>query len=523
MEGSIGILSLLPPILAIVLAITTKQVLVSLMAAVWVGATLVNGYNPIVGLFSAFGDHVFPSLGNPDNASVVVMTVFCGSFSYMLETGGGAKVFAETLARKIRGRKGAQVLTAAGGTAIFFSDSTNPVLIGPVFKPLTDKLQVSREKLAYIVDSTSATMPSMFFFTSWGAYILTIIATELEGIGVQKNEIIAFNEAVPFMFYTIGAVVFVYFIAVTGFDYGPMMKAEKRAFEEGKLVADGDATERLLRTVTIPEGATPKLSSMLVPLAVLVICIFGGLLWTGGFPERSIGDAMANAASMKSLVTAFFVASVVAACYTVKDKVYTIKESITAFTQGMAQMMEACCILVLAWSIGSVCKAVGTTNYVISITEDFLTPTMLYVVLFVVCAFTAFTTGTSWGTFAIYLPIAIPLAAAIGAPIAPAIGLVVSGGIFGDHCSPISDTTVLSSMGSSCNHIAHVTTQFPYALTVAVATAIAYLFVGLTYESLGLGVSAAIGIVITILGSWIIGTVAHKTSKNKLSSEKAKA
>lgn len=180
---TIGILSLLPPLLAIILALTTKQVLVSLFVAIWVGATIISDWNPIVGLFSAFGDFVFPSLGNTDNASVIVMTVFCGSFSYLLETGGGAKVFAETLASKVSGRKGAQVLTAVGGTAIFFSDSTNPVLIGPVFKPLTDKLQVSREKLAYIVDSTSATMPSMFFFTSWGAYILGILSTEIAAVG----------------------------------------------------------------------------------------------------------------------------------------------------------------------------------------------------------------------------------------------------------------------------------------------------------------------------------------------------
>lgn len=517
---TIGILSLLPPLLAIILALTTKQVIISLMAAVWVGATLLNGYNPITGLYSAFGDFIFPSLGNPDNSGVIVMVAFCGSLSYLIETGGGAKVFAEALAKKIRGRKGAQVLTALGGTAIFFSDSTNPVLIGPVFKPLSDKMRVSREKLAYIVDATSATMPSMFFFTAWGAYILNILDQQLGFIGVEKNGIVAFNEAVPFMFYTIGAVIFVYFISLTGFDYGPMMKAEKRAQEEGKLVADGDATEKFLRVVEVPEGATPKLSSMLVPIAVLVIVIFAGLLWTGGFPEVGFGEAMANAASTKCLAVAFFVASIVAAIYTVKDKVYTVKESIHAFMTGIGQMMETFCILVLAWSIGSVCNTVGTTNYVISVTEDFLTPAVLYVVLFLICAFTAFCTGTSWGTFAIYLPISIPLAAAIGAPIAPAVGLVVSGGIFGDHCSPISDTTVLSSMGSSCNHIAHVATQLPYAVTVAAAAGIAYLFVGITADSIGLGVAAAIGIAITIFGSWIFGTLAHKLSHNRLSSEK---
>ena len=512
---TMGILSLLPPILAIILAFTTKQVMVSLFAAIWVGATMVYGWNPVTGLMGAFSDFIFPAIGNTDNSPVLVMTVFCGSFSYLLENGGGAKVFAETLASKVKGRKGAQILTAVGGTVIFFSDSTNPVLIGPVFKPLTDKMLVSREKLAYIVDSTSATMPSMFFFTAWGAYILTIVAQQLTYIGDTTNAVIAFNQAVPFMFYTIGAVLMVYFIGITGFDYGPMAAAEKRAAEEGKVVADEHVTDRLIRKVVIPEGATPHLSSMVVPLVTLVVCIFAGLLYTGGFPERNVIDALANCSTMKSLVTAFFVATVVAAIYTIKDKVYTVTESITAIMAGITQMMEACVILTLAWSIGSVCKAVGTTAYVISITESWLTPAMMFIVLFVVSAFTAFCTGTSWGTFSIYLPISIPLAAAIGAPIAPAIGLVISGGIFGDHCSPISDTTVLSSIGSSCDHIAHVGTQLVYALTVAACAAVAYLFVGLTFESLGLYVAAAIGIVITVLGSWAVATIAHKATVKK--------
>ena len=207
------------------------------------------------------------------------MVVFCGSFSYLLEMGGGARVFADTLASKIKGRSGAQVMAALGGTIIFFSDSTNPVLIGPVFKPLTDKMKVSREKLAYIVDATSATMPSMFFFTAWGAYILSIMNQQFESIGYDANGIVMFNRAVPFMFYTVGAVILVYFIAITGFDFGPMERAEKRAQETGKVIADEDATEALTREVVIPEGATPKLSSMVVPLIVLVVFIFGGLLF----------------------------------------------------------------------------------------------------------------------------------------------------------------------------------------------------------------------------------------------------
>lgn len=514
MEGSIGILSLLPPILAIALAIISRQVVLSLFAGVYIGAILLSGYNPVAALYPVFGDFIFNALGNWDNAAVVVMVVECGAFSLLLEKGGGAHAFAKALTKNIKTGKQAQLLAAAGGTAIFFSDSTNPMLVGPIFRPITDAVRVSREKLAYITDATTATMPSMIFFSAWGAYIIGIVAQQFTDYNYNGNAMAEFNAAVPFMFYTVGAVIFVYVTSAFGFEFGPMRKAQKRAFTQGKLVADQDVTDRLVRTVVLPEKAHPTVAGMAVPIIVLILAIFGGLMYTGGFLENhSFTESMANASSMRSLDVGFLIACVVAGAYAVKAEVMTAKEAFQCFMDGMAQMMEACAILVLSWSLGSVCKAVGTTNFVVEHTQDFLTPTMMYVLLFVVGAATAFSTGTSWGTFAIYLPIGIPLAMAIGAPVHIAIGAVVSAGIFGDHCSPISDTTVLSSLGSSCNHIAHVTTQLPYALVVAFSTAVAFIFVGVSGgTSVGTGL---IGCVITVVLSTVIGFIWNRMEEAK--------
>ncbi|WP_130861963.1 Na+/H+ antiporter NhaC family protein [Bacilliculturomica massiliensis] len=520
---TVGVLSLLPPILAIVLAILTKQVLISLFAGIWIGATLLCGFNPIDGLMATFGDYIFPSMGDPSNAAVIFMAMFCGSFALLLEKGGGAHAFAERLTKKVKTSKQAQVLAAAGGTAIFFSDSSNPVLVGPIFKPITDALKVSREKLAYICDATTATMPSMFPFTAWGAYIISIIAQQFEQNNVQANPMGEFVKAVPFSFYTIGAVIMVYMIAISGFDFGPMKKAEDRARLTGKLVDDGDASPALIRQVILPEGSKPTMSSMIVPLLVLVGVIFAGFLWTGDFPNVGVMTALANASTTKCLVVGFFVASIVAAVYTVRNKVMTPKEAVDTFFEGIRMMMDAVLILTLSWAIGSVCKAVGTTAFVIAHTENFLTPTVMYIAVFVIAAFTAFTTGTSWGTFAIFLPISIPLALAINAPLGAAIGTVISGGIFGDHCSPISDTTVLSSMGASCNHIAHVKTQLPYALCVAAAAAVAYLATGLMYNTLGATGSAILGIAITVGLSFVIAVTLCKMEGGRIKDQKASA
>jgi Na+/H+ antiporter NhaC len=491
MDG-FGILSLLPPVLAIVLAMMTKQVLLSLFLGIWFGATMLAGWNPIIGLVNSFGDFIIPSMSDSWNASVLLMTMFVGAFSAMLERGGGAHAFGQILRDKIKTRKQGQIITALGGVGIFFSDSTNPVVVGPIFRPITDFLKISREKLAYIVDSTSASMPLLFPFTAWGAYVMGIIANQFQQIGYQDNPLVVFTKSIPFQYYTIAVVAMTFIIGLTGIDYGPMKKAEERALVQGKVIRDGAKPLRGEIEISIPKEAKPTIWNMVAPLIVLVILIFGMFLWTGGFPQRGILEALGNADSMKSLVVSFFIASMVAAYFAVKSGVFDFVKAVDTWIEGIRQMMDALLILILAWAIGSVCGKVGTSTYIVNVTKNFLTPTMMYLSIFLAACITSFSTGTSWGTFAIFLPISIPLAIAIDAPLYPAIATVLSGGLFGDHCSPISDTTILSSMGSTCDHIDHVKTQLPYAITVAVSAGIGYLIAGITK-------SAASGLIITFI------------------------
>jgi Na+/H+ antiporter NhaC len=463
---------------AIGLAIWTKQVILSLFLGVWIGATMLAHGNPWVGVVDSFRHFLVPNLADSWNASVIVMLVVLGGFAALIERGGGAHAFAKAMRERITSPRSAQTVTWLGGLAIFFSDSTNPVVVGPIFRPITDRVRVSREKLAYIVDSTSAAVPCLLPITSWGAYIMGLIGTEFQEANITESVFLAFTRSIPFQLYTIAAILMVLVIAATNLEYGPMRLAEMRARREGKLLRDGAEPLRDEIEVKIPVGARPTVWNMFLPIICLVICIFGMFLWTGGFPGRGFFEAFPHASTMPSLIMSFFVAGVVAFIMGVKSGVFTFKTGIRNWMEGVRGMMDAMVILVLAWGIGSVCKGVGTAPYIVGIAEGVLSPHLLYLLIFLAAAATAFSTGTSWGTFAIFMPIAIPLALALDVSIYPAIGAALSGGIFGDHSSPVSDTTILSSIGSTCDHIDHVTTQLPYALTAALAAGVGYIVAG---------------------------------------------
>jgi Na+/H+ antiporter NhaC len=504
-----GIASLLPPVLAIILAIVTRQVIVSLFVGVWIGATMLHGFNPMAGLSSLFSDYLFKQLGDSWNASVIIMVTLCGMFSALIERGGGAFAFAQALENKVSTKKQGQLVTWLGGLFIFFSDSTNPVLVGPIFRPITDRLKISREKLAYIVDTTTAAVPALLPFTSWGAYTISIVAKEYEQIEYSGNPLVDFMAGVPFQYYSIACLILVPLIAISGLNFGPMRRAELRAETTGKVLSDTARPMRLPFPVEIPDGAKPSIWGIIVPILALLVSVFGMFLWTGGYPEKPVLEALGSASSLTSLNVAFFIAVIVAIIFAVKDRVFTVQQAIDTTFRGGGMMFEANFILVLAWSIGSVCKGVGTADYIVSIAKDLLTPSSMYVVVFIASCFTAFATGTSWGVFALFLPISIPLAQAIGAPMAPAIGIVLSGGIFGDHCSPISDTTVLSSMGSSCDHIDHVTTQLPYALVGALSALVGYIVAGFVSSALP-GLAVTIALMFAIV--FVIGKQQNKTN-----------
>lgn len=479
---SFGLYSLLPPLLAIVLALVTRNVIPALFCGVWLGATMLAGGNPAAGLYSTFGDFIIPSAGDEWSATVLI---YCGLFGVLitvLQRTGGAHAIARSIASRVASSRGAQGATLGFGILIFFEDYFNALTVGSVMRPITDRMRVSREKLAYIVDSTSAPMCLLGPVSTWVVFVMGLIGTQLTKMDITGSEYLIYLSSIPLNFYAWLALLLILIIVVTQWDFGPMAQAEKRARESGKLLAD-DARPPSDREVTEMAGIDDENSlkrNMLVPIAVLVGLIPVLFLWTGNFPENGLVTAMGEADGGQSILIATFLAVSVALGMGLGQKLFDFREAMELVVIGIKSMTLVYIILTLAWSIGSVTEALGTADYLVSLAQAGVAPSLIPVLLFLIGSLVAFTTGTSYGTFAIMIPIAMPVAMALDMPLALAIAAVLSGGIFGDHCSPISDTTILSSAGSSCDHIDHVRTQLPYALSAGTSGIVAFFVAGLT-------------------------------------------
>ncbi len=477
-----GILSLLPPVIAIVLALITRNVLPALFAGVWLGATMINGWNPFLGLYKTFSDFIIPSAGDPWNATVLI---YCGLFGILiafLQKTGGAHAIATAISNKVKTPRAAQGSTMLFGLIIFFEDYFNALTVGSVMRSVTDKMRVSREKLAYIVDSTSAPMCLLGPVSTWVVFVMGLIGAQYTEMGISESEYMTYIFSIPFNFYSILAIILVGVIVFLKWDFGPMAQAEYRARTTGKVFRDDAAppSDDQMDDIEMPEGYTPKIRNMVVPIVVLVAMIPPLFLWTGGYPEKGLVTAFGEADGATSITIAAFTAGIVAMLMGMQQKLYSFKESMDIVVSGFRSMMLVYIILILAWSIGSVTTKLGTAEYIVHFTEQTTSPILIPVLLFAIGAVVAFTTGTSYGTFAIMIPIAMPLAASMDISMYLAIAAVFSGGIFGDHCSPISDTTILSSAGSGSDHIDHVNTQIPYAITAGVSGIISFLTVGIT-------------------------------------------
>ncbi|MBM7633331.1 Na+/H+ antiporter NhaC family protein [Geomicrobium sediminis] len=477
-----GILALLPPVVAIILAILTRNVVPALFAGVFVGATMINGWNPLLGLYASFEQFIIPALGDEWNANVLI---YCGLFGVLIvvfQTTGGAQALANAFANRIRSRKGAQASTGLLGISLFIDDYFNALTVGSVMRSITDKLRISREKLAYIVDSTSAPTCLLVPVSTWVVYVMGLIGTEFVRMDIDQSEYLMYLATIPFNYYAILAIFTVFIVIFLRFDYGPMAKAELRAVKTGKLIRDGGqppAADEI--TAAQPATDTPKVRNLVVPMLVLLALIPPLFLWTGNYPENSFVVAIGEADGGMSILMAAFAAIIVALLMGVSQKMFTFIEAIHLVMKGIKGMMLVFVILILAWSIGSVSAEVGTDQFLVQLAEQSsLTPALFPVLIFIAGAIIAFTTGTSYGTFAIMIPIAIPLAVSMDIALPLAIAAVLSGGIFGDHCSPISDTSVLSSAGSASDHMDHVNTQLPYAITVGITGIISFFIAGVT-------------------------------------------
>ena len=463
MLETMGWISIIPVALAVVLAFVTRNTFVSLATACITGCFLAGK-----GIFG-FTDLLKVSLGNEDFIWVVTINMMVAVMAAYFEKSGAIQGFTAIVDKRNLKRKSIQLVTWLLGCLIFFSDSFSPLFVGGVMRKLSDKAKISREKLAYICDSTSAPVAVFLPITSWSAYLCGL-TVGIGAIATQDDALKLFIKAMPLNFYAIFSVVFVGLICAGIIpEFGPMKTAEKRAFNEGKLVRDGAVPlmSQELTNMSPSDHIKPRVFLNFI----LPIIIFLGVS-LGTFAV--IGSTKVMEAAV--IVVVFMTVSLII-------QGMPLQEVSDTFMLGIKGAMPAIVILALAYPLNSLSKEMGTANFIINCTQSFLTPALLPVIIFVVAAVMAFATGSSWGTFAICLPIALPLAFnAAGGSVtmlaAACFAAVAGGGVFGDHCSPMSDTTILSSMGAASDHIDHVKTQLPYALVVAALCSICYLVIG---------------------------------------------
>ncbi|PIC64569.1 sodium:proton exchanger [Sporosarcina sp. P13] len=488
-----GILSLVPPLVAVILAIISKNVIIALFSGVFIGVLLLVGGNPLTATTTAIGDYLFPQLMDGYNAAVLVLLFFIGGFVALMEKSGGGAALATSSAKFFTTRARAQLGAWFGGIIIFFSDLGTPLIVGPVFEKIFDKAKISREKLAWIIDSTSSPVAVLIPFIGWGVYIMGLIRAEFDKLNITDSEFSTLIQVIPFQFYAILAVALVPIIALTKLDFGPMAKAERRVRETGQLYWP---ESKPLRKAELTDEYTTGSRAILVwlPLLVLFVTLFG-LLVSFGFPFEPVpgGDFRV------SLSTAYLFAAITIIVLMLIFKIKKFGETIDIYTAGMQKMVYVTTTLVLAWALSQVIGEMGTANYIVELMKGNVPAFIIPAILFVVGAVMAIASGTSWGTFAIMLPIAIPMAVALDAHLLVCIGAVLSGGIFGDHCSPISDTTILSSTGAGADHIDHVKTQLPYALLNAIGAFIGFIVAGITGSVYTIFLSVALIMIVALI------------------------
>ena len=487
----------MPAIIAIVLALLTKQVYVSLFLGIFVGALMYAGGDPLNAMFTLYSV-MSEKVGG--NTPIIVFLVVLGIFVVLMQKSGGARAYGDWAGKKIKSKSGALAATAGLGCLIFVDDYFNCLTVGSVMRPVTDKFKISRSKLAYIIDATAAPVCIIAPISSWAA----AVAGELEGDGLM-----VFISTIPFNVYALLTLVMVFSLCFLRFDFGKMKKNETVTETTGDIhsgiASDASGEE-------VKSNPMGKVRHLIVPVIVLIVCCIGGMLYTGFFYNWDTGlidsvpqsanviEAFSNCDAGMSLAIGSTVALVIVAIYYMITKVVSFKEITASFTEGFKAMVPAILILTFAWSISGIMGAKGgyldaqafvQNNLAGSAFPQFLFPA----IFFILAGAIAFATGTSWGTFGVLVPIAVTILGGSGTLTILTVSATLGGAVFGDHVSPISDTTILASAGAECDHVEHVNTQLPYAGLIAGIAAVTYIVAGLC---------ATLGSVLCALITWVV-------------------
>ncbi len=491
--------SILPPILAIAIALLFKRVVPALFLGIWVGAMLaieVSLSGLLMGLLSSFQVFVLNALANPDHASIILFTFMIGGMVGIISKNGGMQGVVNRIVGWANTARRGQVATSLLGVGIFFDDYANTLVVGNTMRPVTDKLRISREKLAYLVDSTAAPIAAIAFVTTWIGYEVGLIGASVRNLeGLDESAYGLFLSSIPYSFYPLLAIAFVLMVSLTGRDYGPMLQAEIRARTTGAVLGEGanvdDAAGADSGETAPKDGVPHRMINALLPVLVLIGGVMVSLYVTG--EGDNLRDIIGSADSYKSLMWASLLGVLTAALLSVGQRILTIAEVVESWYSGLKGMLFAMIILVMAWSLSEITTVLHTADFLVTVLGDTVPPALIPAIVFILAAATAFATGSSWGTMGILLPLVLPLAWAVMVAndmvavhdyhiLYSTISTVLAGSVWGDHCSPISDTTILSSMASGCDHIEHVRTQLPYALLVGLVA----IFVGIIPAGYGL-------------------------------------
>ena len=466
-------------------------------------------HHPVAGLTHALDTYIVQSVTDHGHASILIFTMAFGGLIGVISANGGMAGAVHTAARYATSNRRSQLATTLMGFVIFFDDYANTLLVGNMMRPFTDRVKISREKLSYLVDSTASPVASLAFISSWSVFQMSLLESPYKQFGISVNPYLTFLQSIPFSFYCILTLVFIIINVLLKREYGPMLEAENRAVLTGKVLADN--AKPLSDPSLIEENniISSHWSNAFIPIGVVVAVTIGGLMITGlnnvTMENPGLQDIVGAADPYASLIWAACFSSMIAVGISVVRGLLSLEKALEAWISGVRSMVLACIILVLAWTIGSVCKDLHTAEYLVSISSNVLTPNMLPFITFVTAAAISFSIGSAWATMSILVPVVVPMAlhlmnldpnSVVESPIFLAtFSSVLSGSVFGDHCSPISDTTILSSTASASDHIDHVKTQMPYALTVGL--------LAMTLGCLGVGYGVPVSVIL-ITGSIIL-------------------
>ncbi|HHL31509.1 MAG TPA: sodium:proton exchanger, partial [Oceanospirillales bacterium] len=473
-----------PVLLTLLIAVKTHNVILGLFVGVFAGVLILHGLNPFTGVSVLISDYLVVQVSKSSHAGILILMAFIGGLVGLMEKSGGAAAFAAMVIKYISSKTKAKLAAWFSGTLLFFTDSGTPLIVGPLFQPIMDGMKISRVKLAWIVDSTASPVAVLIPFIGWGLYSQGLIAQEYSELGINEDAFSTYVKAIPFQFYSLLAVIMVPLLILLQADFGPMKRAEDKC--AAKQMADqGNTTQTQDNEFMALQGKAKPIMVWL-PLSLMMIILFAMLI-PQGFPY-DMSHIPANA-FRSSLSTAYIFAAGVLMLLMAKYGIKSLTAGFTLYLQSIAKMVNILIILILAWSLGAVGKDLGTARFIVSLADGSFPAYLIPMIAFLVGAVISFATGSSWGTYAILIPLIVPMAHHFDAPMYVSIGAVLSGGLFGDHCSPISDTTILSATGAGCSQLDHVKTQLPYCLFNGACCVIGFIYAGITASIWGLAIS----------------------------------